>query len=222
VSSTSTRRAGSITVTYRFERSKADGMSSTKSTRGRATTPDVFTCMRDPAKTLHDFLMFHQQVADSFTEETRLFRGCLRSPTLRGRPDNQEQDATRQALLPESGGTVVVADDTPAIGEYYARLLRREGHRVVVAHNGTEAFDAIAREQPDVALLDVMMPERSGFDVCQAVKSDPNTRLIPVVLVTALQNIEDRIRGIEAGADDFSASRRTLTSCWPACARSSD
>jgi len=54
-----------------------------------------------------------------------------------------------------------------------------------------------------VALLDVMMPERSGFDVCEAVKADPSTRLIPVVLVTALQNIEDRIRGIEAGADDF-------------------
>jgi cyclic di-GMP phosphodiesterase len=122
---------------------------------------------------------------------------------LRGRSEDRERDATRQALLSESGGTVVVADDTPAIGHYLARLLTRDGHRVVVAHNGTEALDAIAREQPDVALLDVMMPELSGFDVCQAVKSDPSTRLIPVVLVTALQNIEDRIRGIEAGADDF-------------------
>ncbi|PYR43042.1 MAG: hypothetical protein DMF93_04200 [Acidobacteria bacterium] len=100
--------------------------------------------------------------------------------------------------MSESGGTVVVADDTPAIGQYFARLLKRDGHRVIVAHNGTEALDAIRREQPDVALLDVMMPERSGFDVCEAVKADPSTRLIPVVLVTALQNIEDRIRGIEA------------------------
>jgi putative two-component system response regulator len=82
-------------------------------------------------------------------------------------------------------------------------LLQRDGHRVIVAHNGAEALEVIGREQPDVALLDVMMPERSGFDVCEAVKSDPSTRLIPVVLVTALQNIEDRIRGIEAGADDF-------------------
>jgi putative two-component system response regulator len=104
---------------------------------------------------------------------------------------------------PESGGTVVVADDTPAVGEYLSRLLTRDGHRVVRAHNGAEALDLIAREQPDVALLDVMMPERSGFEVCQAIKSDPATRLIPVVLVTALQNLEDRIRGIEAGADDF-------------------
>src|SRR6266446_4585162 len=58
--------------------------------------------------------------------------------------------------------------------------------RIVVLANGTEALDVIRREQPDVALLDVMMPERSGFDVCEAVKSDPSTRLIPVVLVTAL------------------------------------
>jgi putative two-component system response regulator len=126
------------------------------------------------------------------------------SSKFQNRSSGQETDAARHQPLPaESGATIVVADDTPAVGEYLARLLERDGHRVVRAYNGAEALEVIAREQPDVALLDVMMPERSGFDVCQAIKSDPATRLIPVVLVTALQNSEDRIRGIEAGADDF-------------------
>ena len=116
----------------------------------------------------------------------------------------QDGDAARhEPLPPEPRATVVVADDTPAVGDYLARLLAREGHRVVRAYNGAEALEIIAREQPDVALLDVMMPERNGFEVCQAIKSDPGTRLIPVVLVTSLQNPEDRLRGIEAGADDF-------------------
>jgi putative two-component system response regulator len=100
-------------------------------------------------------------------------------------------------------GKVVVADDTPANVDVLARLLTRDGHTVYRAHDGAEALALITREQPDLVLLDVMMPERTGFDVCHAVKSDPATRLIPVVLVTALQDSRDRIRGIEAGADDF-------------------
>jgi putative two-component system response regulator len=120
-----------------------------------------------------------------------------------GQAGNGPTDPAAQQLLSESGGTIVVADDTPAVGAYLARLLTRDGYRVVRAQNGAEALELVAREQPDVALLDVMMPERSGFDVCRAIKSDAGTRLIPVVLVTALQNSEDRIRGIEAGADDF-------------------
>src|SRR5438270_2630268 len=126
------------------------------------------------------------------------------SSNFQDRSQGQDSQATRHHPLPsESGGTVVVADDTPAVAEYLARLLARDGHRVIRADNGADALELIAREQPDVALLDVMMPGRSGLDVCRAIKSDPGTRLIPVVLVTALQNAEDRIRGIEAGADDF-------------------
>src|SRR5438067_1477187 len=126
------------------------------------------------------------------------------SSNFQDRSQGQDSQATGHHPLPsESGGTVVVADDTPAVAEYLARLLARDGHRVIRADNGADALELIAREQPDVALLDVMMPGRSGLDVCRAIKSDPGTRLIPVVLVTALQNAEDRIRGIEAGADGF-------------------
>lgn len=100
-------------------------------------------------------------------------------------------------------GRILVADDEPANVELLARWLGREGHVVFRAANGEEAAAIVAEQQPDLVLLDVMMPRRTGFEVCQGIKRDAATRLIPVVLVTALQNTEDRIRGIEAGADDF-------------------
>jgi len=103
----------------------------------------------------------------------------------------------------EAGGTVVVADDTPANAEYLARLLTRDGYRVHRAHDGAEALKIVTDVVPDVVLLDVIMPERSGFDVCAAIKDNPATRFTPVVLITALDDPQHRIRGIEAGADDF-------------------
>jgi putative two-component system response regulator len=96
-----------------------------------------------------------------------------------------------------------VADDTPANAEYLARLLTHEGYAVHRARDGAEAFAVVTKVLPDVVLLDVMMPERSGFEVCAAIKEQPSTRLTPVVLITALATARDRIRGIEAGADDF-------------------
>jgi putative two-component system response regulator len=100
-------------------------------------------------------------------------------------------------------GRILVADDEPANVDLLARWLGRDGHVVYRAANGEEAAAMVAEQQPDLVLLDVMMPKRTGFDVCQSLKRDAATRLIPVVLVTALQNTADRIRGIEAGADDF-------------------
>ncbi len=100
-------------------------------------------------------------------------------------------------------GRIVVADDESANVDLLARWLSRDGHQVFRASDGEEAMAIVAARQPDLVLLDVMMPRRTGFDVCRAIKLDAATRLIPVVLITALQNTEDRIRGIEAGADDF-------------------
>lgn len=102
-----------------------------------------------------------------------------------------------------NGGKVLVVDDVTANVDLLTCMLRREGYAVVTAHNGDEALDAVAREHPDLVLLDVVMPKRSGLDVCQELKRSPATRLMPVVLVTALQDTEDKIRGINAGADDF-------------------
>ncbi len=82
-------------------------------------------------------------------------------------------------------------------------MLRLQGYRVIAVDNGEQALQEICSQPVDLALLDVMMPGQSGFAVCRAVKSRPETRLIPVVLVTGLGSADDRIRGIEAGADDF-------------------
>ncbi len=100
-------------------------------------------------------------------------------------------------------GTILVADDTEEIRELLRYLLIAQGYRVICAEDGTQAQAALAEQPIDLALLDVMMPGLTGFEVCRAVKSRPETRLIPVVLVTGLGRTEDRIRGIECGADDF-------------------
>jgi putative two-component system response regulator len=100
-------------------------------------------------------------------------------------------------------GRIVVADDDPANVAVLERWLRRDGHVVYRAFNGDEAMAIVAQQQPDLVLLDVRMPKQTGFDVCRALKRDAATRLIPVVLVTALPNAGDKIEGIEAGADDF-------------------
>jgi putative two-component system response regulator len=97
----------------------------------------------------------------------------------------------------------VVADDDDLNRDLLSSILESEGHRVLAAADGAEALRLLRNNPVDLALLDVMMPGQTGFSVCREVKSDPATRLIPVVLVTGLANKSDRVLGIEAGADDF-------------------
>jgi len=98
---------------------------------------------------------------------------------------------------------ILIADDNPANRELLATVLEAHGYRVIPAEDGRRALEAFQSQTIDLALLDVVMPGRSGFEVCRAVKSDPRTRLIPVVMVTGLHSTEDRVQGIESGADDF-------------------
>ena len=100
-------------------------------------------------------------------------------------------------------GTVLVVDDLDPNARLLELLLTRDGHRVQRAHDGLEALQMIAREQPDLVLMDVMMPGLDGFEACLRLKSDPANCLVPVVLVTALTDSRDRIRGLEVGAHDF-------------------
>ncbi len=97
---------------------------------------------------------------------------------------------------------LVVDDEVKNVKLLEAQLVPR-GYAVVTASNGEEALQQVAAEQPDLVLLDVMMPVMDGFEACQRLKDDPETRLIPVVIMTTLGQVEDRIKGIEAGADDF-------------------
>jgi two-component system cell cycle response regulator len=98
---------------------------------------------------------------------------------------------------------VLVVDDILANVKLLEARLTAEYFQVVTAMNGQEALDVCARSQCDIVLLDVMMPEMDGFDVCRRLKADPATHHIPVVMVTALDQPSDRVRGLEAGADDF-------------------
>ncbi len=103
----------------------------------------------------------------------------------------------------DSGGTILVADDSEPNREILSEFLQRENYAVELAENGEQALTRLRNGHVDLALLDVMMPRVTGFDVCSAIKSNPETRLIPVVLVTGLTKTQDRVRGIECGADDF-------------------
>ena len=98
---------------------------------------------------------------------------------------------------------VLVVDDTPHNVKLLADLLGVKGYGVATATNGEEALEKIESESPDLVLLDIMMPGLSGYDVCRRLRADPRTALLPVVLVTSLDAQLERIKGIEAGADDF-------------------
>ncbi|MCU1270299.1 MAG: Two-component response regulator [Acidobacteriaceae bacterium] len=100
-------------------------------------------------------------------------------------------------------GTILVADDQASNRELFSELLTAQGFNVITASDGVEALDQLGRVATDLVLLDVMMPQLSGFEVCEKIKANPDTYLIPVILVTGLSDKENRIEGIRAGADDF-------------------
>jgi putative two-component system response regulator len=98
---------------------------------------------------------------------------------------------------------VLVVDDTESVRSLFRKLLSTDGHDVVSAADGAAALEAVHRHRPDVILLDVDMPTMDGLEVCRRLKADPVTRLTPVVMVTGQSDLTDRLRGIEAGADEF-------------------
>ena len=105
----------------------------------------------------------------------------------------------------ERSAHLLVVDDERTNRDLLIRLLEPQGYEVETAEDGASALAAIARRPPDLILLDVVMPHVNGFDVCRATKAHAATRLIPIMLVTALNEREQRIAGIDAGADDFLA-----------------
>ena len=102
-----------------------------------------------------------------------------------------------------SGAKVLVVDDTPHNVKLLADILGAKGYAVSTAVNGEEALKKVAAEPPDIVLLDIMMPGLSGYDVCRKLREDPATALLPVVLCTSLDPAGERVKGMEAGADDF-------------------
>ena len=100
-------------------------------------------------------------------------------------------------------GKILVVDDTPVNVKLLADLLAAKGYAVVTAASGKEALEKVDAERPDLVLLDVMMPGMTGYEVCQKLREAEATAMLPVVMVTALDPTQERVKGIDAGADDF-------------------
>jgi len=98
---------------------------------------------------------------------------------------------------------ILVVDDNPGIALLMSQLLSMRGYEVVTAADAQQAEAEVRRQAPDLILSDVRMPGKSGYELCRDLKSDPLTRLIPFVLITGLTDSSEKLRGIEAGADDF-------------------
>lgn len=133
------------------------------------------------------------------------------SSRVPGHPDirttSQEEAASYDVmgdLLPRRRGPrILVVDDQPSIAGLMSQLLTMRGYEVITASSAEQAEAEVRKQPPDLILSDVMMPGRSGYDFCRGLKENPATRLIPFVLITGLSDSSDKVRGIEAGADDF-------------------
>lgn len=100
---------------------------------------------------------------------------------------------------------ILIADDEPNIVISLEYLMKREGYDVIVARDGAQALAAVIRERPDLVLLDVMMPLMSGFDVCQQVRSTPEVKDTPIVMLTAKGRDTDVAKGMAMGATAYMA-----------------
>jgi two-component system sensor histidine kinase/response regulator len=119
-----------------------------------------------------------------------LHRGRSPRPRWEGKPLNES-------------ATILIVDDEPAGRDTLSALLQGQGYRLVCACGGAEALQQTGELSPDLILLDVMMPGMDGFSACRALKSQEDSRHIPIILVTALDSKEDLVRGLDAGADEF-------------------
>jgi two-component system cell cycle response regulator len=118
-------------------------------------------------------------------------------------PSDPQASLSDAALPAERDTRVLIVDDNLHNLELLQAYLEETDCSIAVAHDGLEALAEVERRQPDLILLDVMMPRMSGFQVCAKLKEDPATRDIPIVMVTALNEIADIERARDSGADDF-------------------
>src|SRR2546426_533283 len=125
------------------------------------------------------------------------------SPGTTSRPDVASYHQMGDFLLRRRVPRILVVDDQPSIAGLMSQLLTMRGYDVVTAASAEQGEEEVRRQLPDLILSDVMMPGRSGYDFCKSLKENPATRLIPFVLITGLTDSGDKVRGIEAGADDF-------------------
>ena len=111
--------------------------------------------------------------------------------------------STEQKGNGKSHSKILIVDDNTQNAELLQAYLEVLEADIRIAVDGVDAMEKISQEEPDIILLDIMMPRMSGFEVCRRVKSDPKTKNIPIVIVTALNELGDVERGVDCGADDF-------------------
>jgi CheY-like chemotaxis protein len=112
---------------------------------------------------------------------------------------DQQRAMTDNEKIP----VILIVDDNSQNLELLQAYLEELDCETIAAYDGPEALDLVAKRQPDLLLLDIMMPKMSGFEVCKRIKNDPKTCNIPVIMVTALNEFGDIERGIDSGTDDF-------------------
>ena len=99
--------------------------------------------------------------------------------------------------------TVLVVDDEPDVLKIVSAALRKGPYEIIEAVNGKEALEKTHREQPDLIITDVMMPEMNGFELCRKLRSSLQTGSIPIIMLTAKSDLESELEGLDAGADDY-------------------
>lgn len=100
-------------------------------------------------------------------------------------------------------GRILVVDDEPDIVRLLTFALQADGYHVIAAKSGSEGLERVRQERPDVVILDVMMPGMDGFEVCNELRSKPDTAGLPIIMLSALGQVSDRVKGLRAGADDY-------------------
>ena len=98
---------------------------------------------------------------------------------------------------------VLVVDDNPTNVELISVQLKPFNYAITKCYGGEDGLECVKKDPPDIILLDLMMPRMSGYEVCRLLKSNPETQFIPIIIVTALKEIDDKIKAIELGSDDF-------------------
>ncbi|MCG7897735.1 MAG: response regulator [Candidatus Thiodiazotropha weberae] len=101
------------------------------------------------------------------------------------------------------GGEILVVDDEPNIVLSLEFLMKKAGYNVTTANNGVDALNSIKQQRPDLVLLDVMMPQMDGYEVCQAVRGDPELSSVRIIMLTARGRDVERDKGMALGADDY-------------------
>jgi two-component system alkaline phosphatase synthesis response regulator PhoP len=116
---------------------------------------------------------------------------------------SEKEVQTRLEEMGDSRQTILIIDDEPDAIIAAKKALQSEGYNVIEVYNGKTGLEAIEEKTPDLILLDVMMPDMDGFEICKKLKEDELYNHIPIIMLTAKGEVDDRVEGIETGADDY-------------------